>query len=359
MPDFPTTIDAIGADFLSSALGHEITDVAVEPIGIPGTLSSGARLRLTSPDTAAPTAVFAKCPHPAEEIRAVGTQTGMYVKEVRFYQTLARTSELPIPGCYVAEYDDASGAFLLLLEDMTESRVGNLFASDLADVTRVVDELPAFHASWWNDVRLEAQPWLWRLDQPPVVEAFQAALQGTAPATIERFGIDGAFRATAELVAAELPRFARLWNDRPVTLVHGDLHLQQVFFPADRDGVEAGRFALFDWQAAMIASPGADLARLLATNLSPELRQIHERALATRYHAGLIAAGIRDYSPDDCWQDYRLGQVWNLVMVLNSGSVAAPEMVDRAARASGSSAAEFLRRTGAALADLEVAALLE
>jgi len=359
VPDFPTTIDAIDAAFLSSVLGHEITEVAAEPVGVSGTLSSGARLRLSSTDAAAPAAVFAKCAHPSEEIRAVGMQTGMYEKEVRFYETLARTAGLPIPGCSLAEYDAASGAFLLLLEDMSDSRVGKLFASDLADVTRVIDELPSFHAAWWNDAGLASEPWLWRVDQPPVVEAFHAALQGTAPVTIERFEIGGAFRATAEIVMGQLPRFAQLWNDRPVTVVHGDLHLQQVFFPTDRDGAAAGRFALFDWQTTMIANPGADLARILATNLSAELRRIHERALVTRYHAGLLAAGVRDYSPEECWQDYRLGQVWNLVMVLNAGSVADREQADRAARASGTTATEFLGRTGAALADLEVAALLE
>lgn len=366
MPDFPTTIDAIDPAFLSSVLGQEVTAVSAESDGLQGTLSSSTRLRLTlaerraDGDTEAdvPRTLLAKTAHAADEIQAIGKQTGMYVKEVRFYETLGRATGLPIPDCHFAAYDEASGAFLLLLEDMSDSRGGQLFASDLADVTRVIDELPAFHAAWWNHSGGAAEPWLWRVDQPPVVEGFLGGLQHTAPTTIANFRLEGAFRATAERLAEEYPRFAALWNERPVTVAHGDLHLQQVFFPRGERGDESGRFALFDWQTVMVANPGVDIARLLATNLSVELRRTHERALVTRYHAGLLAAGITDYSPEECWQDYRLGQVWNLVVVLNGGSVADPEEADRAARAHGSSAAEFLGRAAAAAADLEVNALL-
>ena len=48
--------------------------------------------------------------------------------------------------------------------------------------------------------------------------------------------------------------------------------------------------------------------------MATEDRRAHERALLERYHSGLIAGGVADYSFDDLFDDYRMILVGQLTI---------------------------------------------
>ncbi len=352
--DLPETVESITPEMLSSALGTEIANLTVTPVAAQGALSSAALVRFETSEVDHPRTLFAKAAHASEVIRDASRQTASYLREVRFYQTFGADTDLPMPRCYFAELSEDGERFLLLLEDLGDGRVGNYFRSNVADVEAVLDELPAFHARWWGGVELPAEGWLWRPDLPAAAAGYQQGLQATVPITTSRFSFGDPFREAMEVLTAQFAEIAARWRDRAVTLLHGDLHLQQVFFP----GASGGRFALFDWQTVMVGNPGIDLARVVTMDLTAEDRRTHERDLVARYHAGLVAAGVSDYDLDTCWQDYRLGQVWSAMMLMNAGSVITQEAVEQLATASGGSAADFIGRMGHAWADLEVGEFL-
>ncbi len=50
--------------------------------------------------------------------------------------------------------------------------------------------------------------------------------------------------------------------------------------------------------------------------LEPQDRRAAEDVLVRRYHAGLVAAGVRAYSLEACIADYRLGIARNVLVLL-------------------------------------------
>ena len=82
-----------------------------------------------------------------------------------------------------------------------------------------------------------------------------------------------------------------------MTVVHGDAHLDNMFFPRDPS---AQGVKLVDWETWERGIPAYDLAYLL--NFHPEME---EEAMAA-YFQGLIAAGVTEYSWEKFILDYRL-----------------------------------------------------
>jgi hypothetical protein len=75
-------------------------------------------------------------------------------------------------------------------------------------------------------------------------------------------------------------------------------------FPPTGPGVSA-----LDWQTVGVAPPGRDLGYFLGTALHPEDRQRHEHDLVALYFDELRRRGVQGYSSNECFDDYRLGQL--------------------------------------------------
>ena len=143
----------------------------------------------------------------------------------------------------------------------------------------------------------------------------KVALAGALPVARDRFGKD---LPAALVVVAEHLRTnfdsameARRQVSRDsVTLVHGDFHPGQIFYPSER----GGRFAVFDWQTVSTGSGGDDLARIIATGLTPEQQATCDRRLIDLYHALLVEHGVIDYDIERCREDFRLGLVTSVAI---------------------------------------------
>ena len=87
-------------------------------------------------------------------------------------------------------------------------------------------------------------------------------------------------------------------------IVCGDAHLGNFLFARDN-----GPAVLLDWQFWHATIGGTDLAFLLATETDSALRRNEERPLLERYYRQLLAAGVRGYPWQACWDDYRLSVI--------------------------------------------------
>ena len=89
----------------------------------------------------------------------------------------------------------------------------------------------------------------------------------------------------------------------PRTLTHSDYRLTNMLFGGPPSARE---ITVVDWQRVAIARGPIDVAFFAVLSLTTELRRAWERELVEQYHDALTAEGVRGYSLEECWRDYRL-----------------------------------------------------
>jgi len=100
--------------------------------------------------------------------------------------------------------------------------------------------------------------------------------------------------------------YSRL-HRHPLTLCHGDVHLDNIFFHERFPG----GCALVDFGNMHLGQGLSDVAFFLATNVPIDTRRQHEEGLLRAYHQSLLEHGVAEesYPWERCWLDYRL-QLW-------------------------------------------------
>ena len=126
---------------------------------------------------------------------------------------------------------------------------------------------------------------------------------------------------------------------------HGDAHVWNLLYPRD---AAASDVYLIDWDAWRIGRGAFDLAYMMALHWYPERRARLEAPLIERYHAGLLAHGVSDYSLDRLREDYRLAVIGHLATPVWQQSFGLPPAIWW----------PHLHRILAAFEDLDCAALL-
>lgn len=252
---------------------------------------------------AGPASVIAKFPGRAGPVRDLTIRFGLYAREVNFYQTLAAEVGIPTPRALYADANDA-GETILLLEDIIAAVEGDLLhGASLDKIAVVLDHLAAMHAKWWNHPDLDAFTWLPARNNSQTI-ALSAALPRHAWTDFVTRNSSWISRSASALVrrlAGNRSVLDRL-STPPLTLVHGDTRINNVMFSEDGRTLRA----VVDWQSVMRARPGVDVACLLVNSLAPAERRRAEVELLPVYHRALVRGGVRTYSPDDLWTDYRL-----------------------------------------------------
>ena len=334
-------------DWLTGVLGRPVTGVAAEPLGT-GQIGTCYRLTLESP--AAPGGaerVVAKLPAPDPGLREM--LAGAYRGEVRFYRELAATVEVRAPAAYHAAMTPGTGDFTLLLEDLAPWRPGDQLAGcTVAQARDAAVNLAGLHGPRWCDPALldveglsvngPADAALLAEVYAPAVETFSHDLDGLLePGDVE------VLRRSADVIEAwALARAERF------ALVHGDYRLDNLLFPDDGSpGVCA-----VDWQTLSLALPARDVAYLVATSLPVAERRAQEDALVAAYHEALLGYGVAGYDLALCREDYRFSMLQGpLVAVLGCVYGTRTDRGDRMF-------ATMVRRTGAAIRDLDTFALV-
>jgi hypothetical protein len=252
-------------------------------------------------------AVFAKWPSRHGKVRRIARYCGAYQREVMFYRELAGTCPMRLPRVHFCGYEPATGEFVLLLEDLVAARAGDDLSSSAADVERVLRTIATLHAQWMDDDRLNSIAWLPGPADSRVQRYTRLELDRISRATAQgQFGRDDA-KAVLSLLAplsGQLGDFFLRSAQGRQTLIHGDLHADQVLFPDGGDSV------IVDWQLVQRGNVGVDVARLITLSLSAQDRRQHEPGLLAAYCQALVESGAPAYDPVTCLEDYRRGIVW-------------------------------------------------
>jgi hypothetical protein len=231
-------------------------------------------------------------------------------REARFYR------EIPVPCApelYYEATDDANRRVILLLEDVTGGRQGDvLHGCSVDDATAVFDELAPLHAAWWGRKDLG------RRFPPAVTDDPQTRQERYARLLPDFFSkydqkLPRDVMSMVDRLGSGLASVAAALDARPPTLIHGDLHLDNLIFDAGRKG---GSVVVLDWQTVSAGSPARDFAMFLFQSLSVADRRSAEDELFDRYINGLVEHGVQDYSVDDLRLDCRFA-----LLVMLAGSV--------------------------------------
>src|SRR3990172_13318827 len=138
----PESPEQVSDAWLTSALRRKgvlhqasVTAHTTELVEMQGAAAVVARfgLRYDVAEAAAPRSVVAKFASPHAPIRALMHGFGGYVREVEFYRQFGADPGIPTPRRYHPDIDPASGVFVLLLEDMSDSRVADGIMPSVAD----------------------------------------------------------------------------------------------------------------------------------------------------------------------------------------------------------------------------------
>lgn len=207
-----------------------------------------------------------------------------YATEVSFYRDVAPTMGVSVPRSFAAATDRASGAHVLLLEDLAPGAAGNLESGVTAvEAESTVRELARLHAHRWRPTGPSHPP-----------ESFSDArglIERWAPvgATFLEQHVEGdVSERTNRYVDRAADRLSTL-SAGPETFVHGNAHPANVILPT----VAGRRPHLIDWQASASGAPLRDVARFLVLGLSTEDRRAHEDAMLDAYVEELGTRGVR------------------------------------------------------------------
>lgn len=339
-------IEDIDAAWLSQALGYTVHAVDSERVGSGQT---GASYRLTLRADEGPPTLLAKVA--AGDAEARERVSPGYANEVSFYDQLVQTLSIRTPRCWYAAISDDAHRFTLLLEDLAPRVPGvQVEGCDVERAAGALRNLAGLHAPRWNDASLLELDYLGN-----TMEGEAASFLGEVAATaceqfVERYESElGPEDAATMRAAGKLITKWATASTTPFAVTHGDYRLDNLMFGETAEDVVA-----LDWQTMTLAPPARDVAYFLGTSLDIEARREAERDLVGLYHGELESSGVRDYSFEQCFDDYRLGLL-QATMITSLGAIFATR--ERSAEADAMFMA-MAKRSSAAIRDLDTLSLL-
>lgn len=356
----PRELREISPRWLTEALGVDrqpggpsVVGYAVDAIAEgTGFINQLFRLRLHYGPSAIPASsslprtVIVKLPSTDALLRTVFDKLGQNRREVMFYRELADSVQVRTPRGYHCGMDPDTTDTILLLEDMRQARQGDsVIGCTMEEARRCIRALARFQAQWWDSPDLERLDWMpWREAEACT---YRELYDGAWSSLLAQAG-DGmprGLRSLGERITAELHRIKARLTRPPCTIVHGDYRLDNCFFhdSADRETV-----VVADWEFCVRGRGVYDAATFISEAFSPQQRRRAEATLVREYHAALEEGGVRGYSFDECWEDYRLSMLELFIFWTVTGGYCAYE---------GERAQVYLRNTleriDAAISDLD------
>jgi Ecdysteroid kinase-like family len=361
---YPAQPEQLTNEWLTTALtdagalipGRSVTDFSVTNVGAGiGLLGLVMRAHLTyDGDTPSPgpDSIVIKFATPVAANRAVAMNTRMYEREVSFFSNVAPLVDVPMPKCYYAAVDSATGDNIVALEDLKAYRAGDqVDGVDVDGAKLIIDAIAPLHAAFWGKTDQPVLDDAMRIDTS-YRAAFPPSLEMTWENCVKLFP-----HAIAPDVLPEVSRYVErlrdvmtLMGQRTQTFIHGDVRLDNVMFGSGPDQYPV---MLIDWQAVMVSNPLHDLSYMLSQSLDVEARRAHEHELVEYYHSALLRHGVTDYTLEQCLDDYDVGILFLFSYPLIIGGFC--DMTPRAVQL----AEAVLKRSSTAVSDRGLLRLLD
>ena len=272
----------------------------------------------------APASVVGKFPSPEPQSRATAKALRLFEREVGFYQEIAKTVDIRIPACYLADIDLDTHDFVLLLEDLRPAAQGDQLAGcSLDEAMLVMDELAGLHAPRWGDPTLAKIEWLGQYDDAQSHDMIRSMYQGLWPGFAAQYGssLTPDALALGEAFGASLSDWRRSWTP-PCCVTHGDYRLDNMMFGTEQGGYP---LATVDWQTVGHGPGIMDAAYFIGNGLHVPYRRAHEMDLLKRYHDGLSARGVDGYEWNQCLLDYKRATLSGVLMTVVASQVVASD----------------------------------
>lgn len=332
---FPRTVADLDAETLSRIMGRRVASVSV----LGGDAGTSARVRLALTGDDVPASVFVKMAAETVATRLMGEMGRLGATETRFYRELS-PQLTGLPTCHGAAFDSMTGRYVLVLEDLPadECEFPDTLHPISADrAASIVELLARLHATFWGRV----PAWLYTASGDTAALLTGPLLKTSARRIAERTDIRV---GTGRFIDDNYRSVARLIDEPPHTVMHGDAHPGNTYF-------RNGAAGLLDWQAVRRGHPSRELAYTLVTSMTPAERRGHQRDLLDVYRQALSAGGGPELDRDDLWHRYRQGALYGYVAALITAGMGGMQ-------AEGI-ALEGLRRGVTALEDLDTVAVLQ
>lgn len=283
--------------------------------------------------------------------RQMGVDYRIYEKESRFYAELASHVALRTPKPYVNRFDPVTHSFVLLLENLAPMEVGSELRAPTDDQVRLaVREMARFHAAWWDPDGTRIPTWIPRLCDPPW-GSHQQFWEFAWPMFLEQRGeaVNPAMRRAGDLMVSRVLALQEVMVRPPVTIIHMDWRLANLFF-AGPDGGDP--FGVVDWQPFSRARGPYDLGYFLSQSIPVEQRRRLEDEMLALYLDTLADHGVRGYGRDDLLGDYRRGIAYCLLYPMGTVTI---DLANDAGRAYADAITE---RAGQAAEDYDVISVI-
>ena len=343
---------ALAAGGVSAAA--EIAAVEVERLSdVVNALGSLYRCRLTVRDggPADPASVIVKLPGADALALRFARWMSLHRREFLFYRDVAGQGCVRAPALYYGNFDERSHRFVLVLEDLGGMEaVPQSAGLDGGRAREAVREIAGLHGRFWEAAGDPALSACGNFLSTGECRIMQTVYLLTLPAALERFDdlFSAETRRLAEAFGLRIPAHFAAVSAGPKSVVHGDYRADNMLFGGGREEP-----AVIDWQGFGIGCGMYDVAFLLGTSVSSELRRRIEGDALDEYHAIVLHAGAENYSREACWLSYRQNMLGTLMpMVIGCGALemSDPEMV--------SQSRELLSRVLSAIEELDSWAFL-
>jgi hypothetical protein len=177
----------------------------------------------------------------------------------------------------------------------------------------MVKILARLHAFWWEKPDLNTVS---DLPTEPVIQRFvQKCLPGL-PVMFDFLGdrITTEQKHLIENLTEQWPRWMSSRTQQTphhLTLLHGDSHMANFLLPKNDGETYLIDRQPFDWSLTCWLGV-KDLTYMMVQFWYPTYRHRVEEMVLRSYHAELVAQGVKNYTWEQLWQDYRLCVIQSL-----------------------------------------------
>lgn len=313
----PRSIDDISREWLSdllqkkSQIPDDVTVESIIEVEIDKDLSYVSSIKklklLFSDHEIDPLVIIIKLSSTNSELLNSVKFSKLYERERVFYTKIQKRLDLLTPHCLWISLDEKSYQQLIIMIAQEEREVYTREVGCPPEkVPSVLKAMAHLHAHFWNNLEyewLEEIPEYFELydiesvmrDFHLVLDEFQKKIGRELP---DQFSI---LKSTPWQEMVKI--IDHIYNKRPRTLVHGDCKLDNMFF-ISKGG--QSNLMLMDWQLMEKGNPVIDLAYFLVENLTIENRRELEESYIHLYYRYLLEEGVKDYSYEELYQDYKL-----------------------------------------------------
>lgn len=287
-------------EWIGEVLGTTITGLDTQLLGeARGFQSTTWRLSLRcDPPESGPASVILKSETSDEDFNVFSRVNNAFGREIGVYTHCTPN----IPGHKPQVYASQDGTpSWLLMEDLSHLRSGDqVIGLSYQETLATIEKMAAIHAEFWLEPSLQQHSWLpghgfWFTDpKPDLVDDF-FAVYGI------RFGpeVCRLYRAVLEQSSA----IDQALDERPWTLVHGDLRADNVLFD---NTIEEPESVILDWSWASRSLAAIDLAFLVGGSTPHVQRLGRHEDLLKAWHGVLLSRGVRDYPLAEARRDQQL-----------------------------------------------------